>query len=419
MAEVDDVIRAAVAAGELIIRAAEETARLLHGAGTLAVSLAGRLASARGGGTEQVPLADLAGGRALSAFEVSPSAVEEVRQIARREGVPFALAHGPDTNTRILVCLTEHAHLFSNLRHLGHTMHAAQVPDIDTPDADFFTPTPGTSYDAWEFAPGDAAWFCTRAAQQGVPFAASDPRTTPGGCQKDAEILREEAEDLFRDDPAWQTVRKARPQTVIFPAAAPAELSSKIPPDIPFAAAQRAPQAVLAAFRASDRRRIIELFPVGQPVSLVDAAALTKRFETAHSAPLHVAAAAMDRERIQDMLQRAGRTPAVGPRQAAVVVKCCDSLETRVARALRQMSLCAAGGRNAVLSCTLYEDQAQAFRTAARQAGLAVAAKETGGGFVRFDVPQSHVSQANALLKACGITVTFAPRARTSADRGR
>lgn len=419
MADVDEVIRAAIAAGELILRACENAWPLLQGAGHGVMALAARLASIRGGGGAQIPLHHLSAAEELAALTVPVAALGEVREIAEREGVQYAVAQTGAKDMRVLICDARHIGLFRSLRHLGHDVKDADVPPMDGyRDAGLFGQPRGTAFDTMEFSPKDAAWFCDAANAHGIPFAASDPRTTRMACQKDGEILCEEAQDLLGSAPAWEEVRRFGPQGAVVHSLTAQQIAARAPRELPLAAAERTPEAVLTAFRAGDSARVLQLFPGARQVRFVSARDLEERFRSARSRPLRVVAASADRAAVFSILNEAGRRAISGPVQIASVARCCDSLQTRALRAVRHM-VQEAGGRSAALSITLSGADAAVFRSAVREAGLEAAPVDLGGGAVRFDVPAHLQKQAALLLRAAGISAVPAPRNAHSPDHGR
>lgn len=395
------------------MKAVEGTCTAYAGAKALAAKLAQKL----GGGGSQIPLRSLMKRTLVRTIPVPEQDVESLRAMAEDFGVQFAVTPSPRDGVVFLVCAKDHADLFRDL--ITHKAALdCDLPGPDAPDYGLREQPPGTSYDAVQLDPQDAARFCEAAQEQGIAYEADTRYVDPRSALEVLELPFEAAEEQMRGAPAedmavWESIRDEPLCSARMPEDTLKDLRERLP-SVRLAAAPGT-DSVLCCFAEQDRSLIEEHVPDLEWFRLATQDKLQQRCVQALDGLDSVGFATLteDRERVFSVLNELDIEPRTAPVRTAEVERFLPSLSSRLETAMTHLRE-EAGERALELSCTLPEPDAAALRVSAQAACIHLEETRLPNGLVRFAAAPDAARRAEDLLRAAGIRTGFAKGARTS-----
>ena len=422
LAEVDEVIRASIAAGELIIRISEEILVGSHGRPGLIRSLVDRLVRERGGAGAQVPADALARrNEPMRAVLIPISRLEEVRGMAEAAGIQFsAAASGREGYAIVRVAERDHA-LLRDICRVLEREEEKTVPDLDgAPDIGLADFGPGTTIDACTVPAEQAAAFERAASDDALAYVTTDPAASMYGCLKADEIIYEQAEgQMHAAGPgaaaAWESIVSSGPAAAADLARDQFAALRVRSPDVPAAAAPGKNGRILIVVPFQDRARLREAAPGAMLREVVHADELRRRMLCAPRSEALVLVPGGERDRAERIARAVCPGARWADQPAAQVMAQRESLRSRMDRLLAGR---APGGTEPDRTCDLSHRDAAAFREAAAHLGIPVRAKTISDG-VRLMVPRAFSVRASALLEARGIPGSFRAPEPAQVDRAR
>lgn len=170
MAEVDEIIRAACAAGELVIRLTDFALR----EGIMISQLIAKAVHDHGGAGPQVPLAKMQETQgARRALAVPSASLPEIRELAEKTGIRFAAAETKNPHTAILVMAEKDLPLMEDILRALDIEGASAMPPSGARDLGIAEFGRGSSFVFFEIEPEDADRFFEAAESEGLMHAAS------------------------------------------------------------------------------------------------------------------------------------------------------------------------------------------------------------------------------------------------------